>query len=315
MSKKNYLFALILLVLSCAVKETVRIKEPIRIPAEFNIVLKEAEKTTPSTSEAQYHYGLGQYAYSNKDYKKAYQYFWQALRYDPKNSKIEEKLRSSISVLLSDDDKFLNLQILSQRFSLEIESLSIDYLLAIYSLLDGESSLIVDYLLRQVVENETQDEGIYEFLLYLLNAQEQYIKELTVAQMACKKFKGNPLFMNWYAYSIISNSEVSYYPYAKELLQKCLDITPNSIYYWDSLAWLYYNWGKNSLAYDIVQSRLFEFEDIDEVAYHVGKICLAMDKTQEALKYFTIVTEISDSSKFLELSKKEIIKLSEVEEE
>ncbi len=257
---------------------------------------EEAATLESSTPTAEYYFGLAEYAYQEKKYKDAYEYYLNASFFDNKSQLIKQKLTLSIyRTIYSDKNFFFRWNKLRNSYFLSLDkNSSLDYLSGILNYLEGNYKIASHYLIKEVVDNDNKTKPLFSFLLYTLHLAKIYEQELAIAQMAHNRYPDNAKFANWYAYALVMNENQEYYPFATSLLEKCLEQEPENINYWDSMMWLYYKWGKQKKAYDLAKELLNKEATLKEpeIVLHLGHVYLMQGLHKEAKEYFNLVLKL-----------------------
>ncbi|MCD4819059.1 MAG: hypothetical protein K8S23_10250 [Candidatus Cloacimonetes bacterium] len=123
-------------------------------------------------------------------------------------------------------------------------------------------------------------------------------------EKALETYPANPSLLNFLGYSIAKHKIEEKYDFAEQLLTKALDIEPQTVGIWDSLAWLYYQKGNYKSALKVMKPFLTEQIDNSEIAYHLGKIYFKMNKIKNAKKYLQLAISINNDVIYVDFSKK-----------
>ncbi len=242
---------------------------------------------------AEYYFGLGEYAYYEKRYKDAYEYYLNASFFDGENQLINEKLTLVIYRIIYSDREYLqNWNRLRSSYFLDLDkNSSLDFLSGIFNFLDGNYRTASHYLIKEVENNKNRSKPFLSFLLFTLHKAGLYEQELAVAQLANQEYPDDAKFANWYAYSIVMNQKREFYPFAESLLKKSLAKEPKNVYYWDSMMWLYYKWDKQQKAFEIAKKSLADDSKLDdpEILLHLGYVYQKQGLPQQAKNYFEMV--------------------------
>ncbi len=259
--------------------------------ADSEMAIPELQQKADNLSHsAEYYFGLGEYSFYEDRYRDAYYFYLNASLFDNHSEMIEEKLVLSIfKTIYLDKDFFKNWNELSNLYSLPLNSKSsLNYLSGIFNYLDGNYTLAARYLVKDIVDDRDKSKGLYNFVLGLLHDVGMREQEIAIAQMAYNKYPDNLDFANWYAYTIVINDKTEYFPFAFSLLEKCVQGAPNNVYYWDSMVWLYYKWGKQEKAYELAKKYLVGEAVLQEaeMTLHLGFIYLGQGLLDESVEYF-----------------------------
>ncbi len=279
----------------CAQAPTV-VVAPHKIELSQSLKVKADEKVEGSAPTAEYYFGLGEYAYYEKKYKQAYEYYLNASFFEGQSQLINQKLTLVIyRIIYTDKDFFSRWNKLRNSYFLDLnKNSSLDFLSGVFNYLDGNYKIASHYLIKEVVDNRNQSKPLLSFLLSTLHKAKLYKQEMGVAQLANKRYPDDTKFRNWFAYSIVINEEKKFYPFAESLLESCLQQEPENIYFWDSMMWLYYKWGRQKEAYGVAKNKLTSEQVLKEaeILLHLGYVYLGQDKPTQAKRFFELVLKL-----------------------
>jgi len=291
-------FAILGLLAGCSGAPKVVIA-PNKIELSPALAHKKDDKVKGSEPTAEYYFGLGEYAYYEKKYKDAYEYYLNASFFDGQSELVNQKLILVIYRIIYTDKKFFaRWNKLRNSYFLDLDkSSSLEFLSGIFNYLDGNYKIASHYLIKEVVDNGNKSKPLLNFLLFTLHRAKLYEQEMAVAQLANKSYPDDVKFRNWYAYSIVINQKQEYFSFAESLLEECVLQEPENIYYWDSMMWLYYKWGKQKDAYALAKSK-FAGDQVSkeaEILLHLGYVYLGQAKPAEAKKFFKLVLKLKSA--------------------
>ncbi len=295
---KKPLFCIVLAIFCGCAQAPKTVLKPKKLEIKKHLEEEKKESTTVenSSSTAEYYFGLAEYAYQEKRYKEAYEYYLNASFFDNNSQIIKQKLTLSIyRAIYSDKIFFSRWNKLRSSYFLNLDkNSSLDYLSGILNYLDGNYKIAASYLIKEVVYNENKTKPLFSFLLYTLHIAKMYEQELAIAQMANQSYPDNAKFANWYAYAMVINASQEYYPFAATLLEQCLEQEPDNHNFWDSMMWLYYKWGNQKKAYELAKELLKKEETLKEpeIVLHLGFVYLGQNLLKEAKEYFNLVLEL-----------------------
>ena len=306
--KKICLSFVCVLLFACAQKGIVK-PQKIKVSVDEVKIPELQEKAENLSHSAEYYFGLGEYSFYEGRYKDAYYFYLNASLFDNHSELIEQKLILSIfKTIYLDKNFFQKWNKVSSLYSLPLNSKSsLNYLSGIFNYLDDNYHLAARYLVRDIVSDGDKPKGLYNFVLALLHDVGMHDQEIAIAQQAYEKYPDNADFANWYAYSIVIDDRMEYFPFALSLLEKCVLEAPESIYYWDSMVWLYYKWGKQGKAYDLAKKKLVgeAISQEAEIILHLGYVYLGQGQLDEATEYFKKVLHL-DKGRFAVQAEEEL---------
>lgn len=155
-------------------------------------------------------------------------------------------------------------------------------------------SLAFAVCLREFAENP--EPHITTFLRYSFLAEryDNYVDMKKRLMKAIEIYPENADLKNALGYFIAKNELRDDYDLAAQLLERAVELKPESEAIWDSLAWLYFVRGKPEKALQAMQIPLSREIQNSEIAYHLAAIYLELGELTEARKYLELTIKIND---------------------
>ncbi|MDN5353642.1 MAG: hypothetical protein PWQ09_398 [Candidatus Cloacimonadota bacterium] len=149
----------------------------------------------------------------------------------------------------------------------------------------------------------------YIFLADYYEQEAKIDSALQALQTAASLYPADADILNYYGY-FIANQEISrLYPKAEKLLQKAVELQPDSHYIWDSLAWLYVKqkrYSEAQKAFDKVQNATI---NSSEEAYHLGYFYWKTENLEKASYFLKMAINLNNETDYVKKSEELLLKI------
>lgn len=154
------------------------------------------------------------------------------------------------------------------------------------------------------VEQDSANLDLYFTVAQFYNEISNREKEIATLEKALQFFPDNADLLNWLGYTLVEDNirlEESRF-----MLEKALELSPDNIYIWDSLAWAYYKLGLYEDALKAMEKVLKAGVDDSVISYHLGMIYLKNGKDAAAKKYLKKSIELNNNDEAVDKAKTEL---------
>lgn len=154
------------------------------------------------------------------------------------------------------------------------------------------------------VEQDSANLDLYFTVAQFYNEISNREKEIATLEKALQFFPDNADLLNWLGYTLVEDNirlEESRF-----MLEKALELSPDNIYIWDSLAWAYYKLGLYEDALKAMEKVLKAGVDDSVISYHLGMIYLKNGKDAVAKKYLKKSIELNNNDEAVDKAKTEL---------
>lgn len=183
----------------------------------------------------------------------------------------------------------------------------------VYFFNSGADSLACYYLKKEFEENDPAMAKLYILATVSADRIGQVEDIIPYLQNAVGHYPENADLLNTYAYLIADYQLEEKYDTAKKLLNKALEMDPENIMYWDSLAWLFYRKGEYTKALEAMKLPMENQVDNSEIAYHLGAIYYQLQDKDQAVYYLRLAIKLENHDRSVEKSKELINKIKHKE--
>ncbi len=157
-----------------------------------------------------------------------------------------------------------------------------------------------DHYFTLAVEQDSTNLDLYLAVAQFYNETNNKEKEIGTLERAVKFFPENADILNWLGYSLVE--EDIHLEKARDMLEKAVELSPDNIYIWDSLAWAYYKLGLYADALVAMEKVIQAGVDDSVISYHLGMIYLKNDMMTEAIGYWKKAVEINNNDEAVKSS-------------
>lgn len=166
-----------------------------------------------------------------------------------------------------------------------IDSLGIDNIISV------SDSIALDCAEWFYYSNRSTYDTYFWLALYF-NKTKQDARSKAMLREALDEYPEDAALLNWLGYSYVLTGDNL--DEAEILIRRALQLAPDSPYYLDSLAWLYFIKGDFQQAVALMElpSRLEKMPS--EIAFHLGSIYNAVNEKEAAIQYLKLAIEIND---------------------
>lgn len=183
----------------------------------------------------------------------------------------------------------------------------------VYFFNNRADSLAYHYLKKEIEERETAAANVYILATISADKIGQVEDIFPLLESAVGYYPENADLLNTYAYLIADYELEDRYDTAEKLLNKALEIDPENIMYWDSLAWLFYRKGEYDNALEAMKLAMENEIDNSEMAYHLGAIYYQLEDTDQAIHYLRLAVKLENHDRSVENSKELLKKIKQEE--
>jgi tetratricopeptide (TPR) repeat protein len=198
-----------------------------------------------------------------------------------------------------------------QLFS-RAENVNANEEIALY--LRSQNKLDTAFKFMQKARQDSLQATSYIFLADYYEQMAKIDSSLQILQTAASLFPDDADILNYYGYFIANQQLSRLYPKAEKLLQKAVELKPNSHYIWDSLAWLYVQQKKYSeaqKAFDKVEKSTI---NSSEEAYHLGYFYWKIQKQEKASYFLKMAINLNNDTDYVKKSEELLLKILEKDE-
>jgi tetratricopeptide (TPR) repeat protein len=200
----------------------------------------------------------------------------------------EKLVMKVVSLLIEMDEIDAAFQTLKKVDNSELEPYA--FIAQYYHILGKDGSAIE--FLQGAYHNESEPSA--ELILALASLYEigdEYQNGIDIVEKALPRFPNDPKILNWYGYILVTYTDRL--QESQGYLLRALELSPESQYIQDSVAWLYYKLGDYEKAMDYLKM-MVEAEVRDTtVAYHAGMIYYKTGDIESALEYFFLAVNLN----------------------
>jgi tetratricopeptide (TPR) repeat protein len=222
-------------------------------------------------------------------------------------------VESAAVLLISLDESNLDQaqELLSQR---EIQIPSFNEIAGFYFYNTQQDSVAYNYFRAEVDDNPSPSTRLITAAVILGENYRDidFIKK--ALEISLQLYGDDPEIMNLFGYTIADLSIQEEFERALVLLNNAINLEPDNTMYWDSLAWLYFRMEKYEKALAAMDKPLQTEIDNSEIAYHLGEIYLKISQTDKAKRYLKLAVELDNHSDSVNLSRKLLQELNNIEE-
>ncbi len=173
----------------------------------------------------------------------------------------------------------------------------------------NSDTLAYDFFKKEIKNNPQPEIGVFMITSILGEKFNDIDNLIPILEKGVALYPDNPEILNILGYTIADHNIENKYDEAEILLKNALEIDPENIMIWDSLAWLYFKKGMTKEALEAMKKPLEQKIEHSEIAYHIGEIYLKLNKTKKATKYFQLAVELDSEQYSVEISKKNLEKI------
>jgi tetratricopeptide (TPR) repeat protein len=174
-------------------------------------------------------------------------------------------------------------------------------------------SLAYHYLKKEIEESEPAAANVYILATISADKIGQVEDIFPLLESAVSYYPENADLLNTYAYLIADYELDERYETAEKLLNQALEMDPENIMYWDSLAWLFYRKGEYAKALEAMKLPMENEIDNSEMAYHLGAIYYQLEDTDQAIHYLRLAVQLENHDRSVEKSKELLNKIKQEE--
>lgn len=143
------------------------------------------------------------------------------------------------------------------------------------------------------VEQDSTNLDLYFAVAQFYNETRNKEKEIRTLEKALQYFPDDADLLNWLGYSLVE--EDIRLEEARYMLEKAVELSPDNIYIWDSLAWAYHKLGLYEDALVAMEQVLQAGVDDSVISYHLGMIYLRNDMMTKAIQYWEKAIEFNNN--------------------